>query len=251
MWLIFIVRVQIKAALGQHNSFQQTEEIKEGGGRNFLNFKYISFDFQCNVDVELVSTASFSESSCSLDFHGQRQLRLLDSSWRRPTHLLQAFCLQRGCYSDLRGHDVDNKVPTGEEKEKKKVATIGPLTLCLRAWFLLLKNNISFFLMTWLLKQNVWVSEWVSEGLTFSIQQLQQQFASEGKPFKAPQKTSSGFLDFVRLRLCKPQNPFNSKLHLKHSYQAFMASLFIFTEAFRKILGICVFTHDGGCVKWI
>lgn len=36
MWLIFIVRVQIKAALGQHNSFQQTEEFKEGGGRNFL-----------------------------------------------------------------------------------------------------------------------------------------------------------------------------------------------------------------------
>lgn len=32
--------------------------------------------------------------------------------------------------------------------------TTGSLTLCLRAWFLLLKNKISFFLMTWLLKQN-------------------------------------------------------------------------------------------------
>lgn len=30
--------------------------------------------------------------------------------------------------------------------------TAGTLTLCLRAWFLLLKNKISFFLMTWLLK---------------------------------------------------------------------------------------------------
>lgn len=29
-----------------------------------------------------------------------------------------------------------------------------------------------------------------------------------------------------------------------------MAPLFMFTKAVRKILGICVFTHDGGCVKW-
>lgn len=29
----------------------------------------------------------------------------------------------------------------------------GTLTLCLRAWFLLLKNKISFFLMTWFLKE--------------------------------------------------------------------------------------------------
>lgn len=28
------------------------------------------------------------------------------------------------------------------------------LTLCLRAWFLLLKNKISFFRMTWFLKQD-------------------------------------------------------------------------------------------------
>lgn len=28
------------------------------------------------------------------------------------------------------------------------------LTRCFRAWFLLLKNKISFFLMTWLLKRN-------------------------------------------------------------------------------------------------
>lgn len=32
--------------------------------------------------------------------------------------------------------------------------TTGTLTLCLRAWFLLLKNKISFFLMTWFLKKN-------------------------------------------------------------------------------------------------
>lgn len=166
MWLIFIVRVQIKAALGQHNSFQQTAEFKEGGGRNFLNFKYISFDLQCNVDVELVSTASFSESSCGLDFHGQRQLRCNWTALEEDQDICfklsvckEAVTLTWGpC--DLHGAMMlIIKCQQGKKKRKKKVATIGPLTLCLRAWFLLLKNNISFFLMTWLLKQNVWVSE--------------------------------------------------------------------------------------------
>lgn len=59
---ISIFRVQIKAALGQHNSLKQTKEIEE-----FPDLKDRSV-FISSVDVELVSTASFFECGCGWDF---------------------------------------------------------------------------------------------------------------------------------------------------------------------------------------
>lgn len=56
------------------------------------------------------------------------------------------------CYDCYTNHGNRGAVSWIRDNDTNKSART--LTLCLRAWFLLLKNKISFFLMTWFLKGN-------------------------------------------------------------------------------------------------
>lgn len=198
----FIVRAQPKAALGQHNSFQQTEEIKEGGGRNFLNFKYISFYLQCNVDVELVRAAGFSESSGGLDSHGQRQQRCHWMALEEDQHACvklsvskEAVILTWGA-CDLRGAMmwIIQCQMGGRERDKERKREGGRegsnnwATYSLFAGMIPPLEKQNQLLPHDLVAETERVSEWVSEWRLFPFNSLQQ-FASEGK---APQKTSPG-----------------------------------------------------------